>query len=188
MMGLFVLGLLIFWTSLAFWLGSIISKKFFPLKEGSENNGFSGIARYRLIRVFITVFLFFLPVLDQIIAYPKWQQLCATTGDFEWGPGMNEEKAFGRDLIVYGSIHRMTIFPNIHVTYFSRQLKDSQTGELILNMPHASYYKAEGMFYIPSGSGDKDAILLSGCTTMDKGEEVTSYLNKFNLKVIEYKN
>jgi hypothetical protein len=53
----------------------------------------------------LTAFVFLLPLMDQIIAYPKWQQMCATTGDFEWGTGIDEEKAFGRELIVFGSIH-----------------------------------------------------------------------------------
>jgi hypothetical protein len=50
----------------------------------------------------LSVLVFFAPILDQLIAYPKWQQLCKTTGDFEWGPGMDEKKAlFSQKFITF---------------------------------------------------------------------------------------
>ncbi len=176
--GLFVLVVIGIWFVLAFKFSGWISNKYF--KQGTTSR--------MTIRVLLTCFLIILPFMDQLIAYPKWQQMCKTTGDFEWGPNMNEKTALGRELIVFSSIHETTTFPNIHVTYFSRQFKDAQTGELVLNMPHASYYKAKGMFYLPSDSGDNQAIFLSECTTKDKDQKIINYLNQFNLKVVEYKN
>ncbi len=186
MSGIFLIIFLLIWGAISFGLGSLLSwlfKRFNTNAQTVEPSGWQTIVKFLMI-----AFLFLLPVMDQLIAYPKWQQLCATTGDFEWGPEMDEKKAFGRELIVFGNSHETTIFPNIHVTYFSRQFKDAQTGELILNMPHASYYKARGIFYLPSGSGDNRAIFLSECTTNDKDQKVINYLSQFNLKVIEYKN
>lgn len=185
MMGLFVLGLLIFWTSLSFWLGSIISKKFFPLKEGSEKNDYSGIARYRLIRVLITVFLFCLPILDQIIAYPKWQQLCATTGDFEWGPGMDEGKAFGREVITVSKrVTTESIFPNIKLDYRSWYIYDAKTNDLIFMKPHYSY-SSKAFFSVPSSSGDAITIILPECSNHSFRYKTDDIFEKLNLTVSE---
>lgn len=190
--GIFVLGILGLWVWFAIWLSGVIAKRIFTKKlasnENVSNSPASHTAVRSMVRLILALLLIILPFIDQLIAYPKWQQLCSTTGDFEWGPGMDEKKAFGRELVVYGTTHETTIFPNIHVTYFSRQFKDAQTGELVLNMPHASYYKARGVFYIPSDSGDNRAIFLSECTTKDKSQKVINYLSQFNLKVVEYKN
>lgn len=184
MIGIFVLGLLVLWLWFAIWASKKLNNHLWRKADAQPTKG---LARM-ITAVLLTMLVILLPFIDQLIAYPKWQQLCSTTGDFEWGPGMDEKKAFGRELIVFSDTHETTIFPNIHVTYFSRQFKDAQTGELILNMPHASYYKAKGIFYLPSGSGDDRAIFLTRCTTKDKDQKVINYLSQFNLKVIEYKN
>ncbi len=183
MFGLIILPLIGLWFWFAIWVAGKINQYFWRDKE------VTGVAELGqlLSLLLLTAFVFLLPLMDQIIAYPKWQQMCATTGDFEWGTGIDEEKAFGRELIVFGSIHYTTIFPNIKVTYFSNEFKDAQTGELILSMPHA-VYSAEGMLYIPSSSGDRSAIFLPKCRTKDKDQKIIDYLNQFNLKVIEYKN
>jgi hypothetical protein len=184
MFGLIILPLIGLWFLFAIWAAGKINQYFWRDKE------VTGVAELGqlLSLLLLTAFVFLLPLMDQIIAYPKWQQMCATTGDFEWGPGMDEEKAYGRELIVYGSMHETTIFPNIHVTYFSRQFKDVKTEELVLNMPHASYYKAKGMFHFPTASGNNQAILLHGCTNKIKSQKVINYLNQFNLKVIDDKS
>lgn len=184
MIGLFVLGMLGLWVWFAIWAARKLSNYFWH-KAGSPPS--ATVGRW-FTTVALTAFIVLLPFLDQLIAYPKWQQLCATTGDFEWGPGMDEKKAFGRELIVSSNTHETTIFPNIEVTYFSRQFEDAQTGELILSMPHSSYYKAKGMFYFPSGSGDNRAVFLNQCTTRDKSQKVIDHLNQFNLKVVEHNN
>ena len=184
MIGLFVLGMLGLWAWFAIWAAGKLSKYFW---RNANTQSIATVGR-RLTTLILTVLVILLPFWDQLIAYPKWQQLCATTGDFEWGQGMDEKKAFGRELVVYSTTHETTISPNIHVTYFSNQFKDAKTGELVLNMPHADYYKANGLFYLPSSSGDNRAIFLSTCYTSYKSKKISNYLNQFNLKVVEDKS
>lgn len=183
MFGIIILPLFVLWIIFSFRAAKKVNR--FIWGDKPKNN-FTAIIGQIISPVVLWAFIFFLPCIDQLIAYPKWQQLCSTTSDFEWGPGMDAEKAHGRSLVVYGGIHETTIFPNIKVTYFSRQFKDVETGELILNMPHAKYHSAKGMFYIPTASGNKDAIFLSKCTT--RSQKVIDSLNQLNLNIIEYKN
>jgi hypothetical protein len=187
--GLFILGMLGLWAWFALWLSGVIAKFVFAkrLSTASENAGGLSLpltAMRVAVRFILALLLITLPFIDQLVAYPKWQQLCKTTGDFKWGPGMDERKAFGRELVSFMSIHDITIFPNIYATYYSRQYKDSTTGELILVTPHFSYNSATGMFYLPSDSGNRNAIFLTSCAPYSDDKNI---LNRFNLKVIEYK-
>jgi hypothetical protein len=186
--GLFVLGILGLWVWLAVWLSkkitTVIFTKMVYVGEDAGNASASHTAIRVATRLILALLLITLPFIDQLIAYPKWQQLCKTTGYFEWGPGMDEKKAFGRELLESNTTHETTIFPNIHVTYFSKQFKDAETGELVLNMPHSAYYKAIGMFYLPSDSGDNQAIFLPECRIYSDDKKVIDYLNQFNLKVV----
>lgn len=184
MSGIFLIIFLLIWGTISFGLGSLLSwlfKRFNTNAQTVEPSGWQTLVKFLMI-----AFLFLLPVMDQLIAYPKWQQLCATTGDFDWGPNMDEKKAFGRELIASNSTHETTIFPNIHVTYFSTEFNDAKTGQLIISMPHSEYYKARAMFYIPSGSGDNKAIFLSTCSTGSNTKPVVRFLNRFKLKIVDY--
>jgi hypothetical protein len=186
MLGIFVIILMFLWAWLSVGVGSLLSKFFKRFTTNAQTGAPNGW--HTPVKLLCIAFAFLLPFMDQLIAYPKWQKMCATTGDFEWGPGMDEKKAFGRELIVFGTTHETTIFPNIHVTYFSNQFKDAKTGELVLNMPHADYYKAKGLFYLPSSSGNNGAVFLSTCYTSYKSQKISNYLNQFNLKVVEDKS
>jgi hypothetical protein len=180
MIGLFVLGMLGLWAWFAIWAAGKLSQYFW---RNANAQPIATVGRW-LTTLILSVLVILLPFWDQLIAYPKWQQLCSTTGDFEWGPGMDEKKAFGRELVSFMNVHDITIFPNIHATYYSSIYKDKASGEVVIVLPHFSYNHAEGIFYIPSGSGDKRAIFLPSCAPYS-GEE--SILKQFNLKVIEYK-
>lgn len=189
--GIFVLILLALWGWFALWLGKLISRLFarFTLnKDTGQPNLW-----HTPVKVSCIVFAFLLPFMDQLIAYPKWQQMCATTGDFEWGPGMDENKAFGRDVVIENErVTTTTIFPNIKVDYRGQYVYDAKTQELILKKPHYSYH-AEGMFYIPSDSGDKKALFLQSCSnysfvyyrTIIVGATPNDLSKKLHLTIIE---
>lgn len=94
------IGLIIFiliWGSIAIWLGRLLSRTVFARFTTNVTTG-KPTAKGGLIKFLLIALVFLLPILDQLIAYPKWQQLCATTGDFEWGPGMDEKTAVGREV------------------------------------------------------------------------------------------
>lgn len=180
MIGIFVLGLLVLWLWFAIWASKKLNNHLWRKADAQPTKG---LARM-ITAVLLTMLVILLPFIDQLIAYPKWQQLCSTTGDFEWGPGMDEKKAFGRELVSFMNVLDITIFPNIHAAYYRSMYKDKTSGELVIVLPHFSFNHAKGMFYLPSSSGDKGAIFLPSCAPYS-GEE--SILKQFNLKVIEYK-
>ena len=158
MIGLFVLGMLGLWAWFAIWTAGKLSKYFWH-NANAQPIATIGLPLTTLI---VTVLVILLPFWDQIIAYPKWQQLCTTTGDFEWGPGMDEKKAFGREVTTKFEQHQTTIFPNIEVEYSSKSIFDAKTQELIFKKPHYAY-SARAFMYLPSGSGDKSAPFLTSC-------------------------
>lgn len=189
MLGIFVIILMFLWAWLSVGLGSFLSKFFKRFTTNAQTGAPNGW--HTPIKLLCIVFAFLLPFMDQLIAYPKWQQLCATTGDFEWGPNMDEKKAYGREVnVVNERVTTTTIFPNIKVDYRGQYVYDAKTEELIFKKPHYSY-KAEGMFYIPSDSGDKAALFLPSCSNHSfvyhSWFKAEAWLQKLNLTVIEEK-
>jgi hypothetical protein len=162
MMGIGVLVILILWGFASIGLGGYLSqffKRFTTNTQTGAPNGWQTSVKFLMVAL-----VFLLPVLDQLIAYPKWQQLCATTGDFEWGPSMDEKKAFGREIIAKPEQIKTGIFPNIKVEYSSMSIYDAKTQELIFKKPNYAY-SARAFMYLPSGSGDKTAPFLPSCAT-----------------------
>lgn len=127
----------------------------------------------------LSVLVFFAPILDQLIAYPKWQQLCKTTGDFEWGSGMDEQKVFGREYFSENKTTMFTIFPNIKVEVMSSKLIDASSGELLFIQPHY-HFSATAMLKVPDASGGNPAIFLPTCATYGLNGE--NYEKKLQLK------
>ncbi|MDP3608461.1 MAG: hypothetical protein Q8R74_05235 [Methylophilus sp.] len=180
MSGIFLIIFLFAWGAASFGLGSLLSKlfkRFTTNAQTGEPNGWQTLVK------FLSIALVFLsPVLDQLIAYPKWQQLCATTGDFEWGQGMDEKKAFGREIIAKPEQTKTSIFPNVKVEYSSMSIYDAKTKELIFKKPHYAY-SARAFMYLPSGSGDKTAPFLPSCATYGLNGE--NWEKKLQLKEVE---
>jgi hypothetical protein len=161
MIGLFVLIILGLWGVFAVWLGKLLTRKIFTRLTINKATGETTTIG-RLITLFLIALVFMLPVLDQLIAYPKWQQLCSTTGDFEWGSGMDEKKAFGRTVTTKFQHHNRVIFPAIKVLYRSMSIYDAETGELIYKKPRFSF-SARAFIYLPTSSGNKSAVFLPSC-------------------------
>jgi hypothetical protein len=179
MSGIFLIIFLLVWGAASFGLGSLLSKlfkRFTTNAQTGEPNGWQTLVKFLSIAL-----VFLLPVLDQLIAYPKWQQLCATTGDFEWGPGMNEKKALGREVTAKYEYHQTTIFPNIKVEYSSKNLFDAKTQELIYRKPHFRY-SARALIYLPSGSGDKSAPFLASCVDYSVMVNGENFYRKIQIK------
>lgn len=191
MIGLFVLGMLGLWIIFAIWAGNKLNGYLWHKVSAQPAIAFAR----KITAILLTALVILLPFIDQIIAYPKWQQLCSTTADFEWGPGMDEKKAFGREVVVVSErVTTTTIFPNIKIDYLGQYIYDAKTQELIFKKPHYSY-SAEGMFYIPSASGDKAAMFLPECSNYSfvyyprifVGEKLDDLSEKLKLTVIQQK-
>lgn len=181
MIGIGFLLLIFIWGAIALWVAKkICNFGVFTRFTLSPETG-QPTQWFIPVKLVLIVFVFMLPLGDQIIAYPQWQRLCAHTGDFEYGPGMDEKKVFGREVHFKLDNHETTIFPNIKVSYMGVRVYDANTQELIFKKPYAEY-SARGFFYLPSSSGDKTAPLLTSCSDyrfMDKGHDL---LKKLQLK------
>jgi hypothetical protein len=190
--GLFILGMLGLWAWFALWLSGVIAKFVFAkrLSTASENAGGLSLpltAMRVAVRFILALLLITLPFIDQLIAYPKWQQLCKTTGDFEWGPGMDEKTAFGREVLVVNErVTSQTIFPNIKIDFSGWYVYDAKTQELIFKKPHYSY-SAEAFLYIPSDSGNRNAIFLPECNDYTFFRKDDDIFEKLNLTQVEHK-
>jgi hypothetical protein len=181
------IGLIIFiliWGSIAVWLGKLLSRTVFARFISNTNTG-QPSAKSGLITFLLIALVFLLPILDQLIAYPKWQQMCATTGDFEWGPNMDEKKAFGREVTTKFKQTKTTIFPNIKIEYSTEYVYDAKTQEMIFKKPHYQY-SARAFIHLPSSSGDQTAPFLPPCATY--GFNGDNMEKKLQLKEINLKN
>ena len=189
MLGLFVIGMAGLWLVFSIWLGFVITKWIFKRFVNNAQKEVTILKRiaYLFSLAAVTILILFSPFLDQLIAYPKWQQLCSTTGDIELASGMTEENAHGRELVEILKQHEITIFPSLHVSYYSTEFEDIDTGELIFIMPHSWYIKPRTMFQLPSAAGGTGAIFIASCSTSSNETKVVSFLHKYNLKVVGYK-
>lgn len=186
MMGLGVLLFLVIWAGLSLLIAHLLSKKLLRRFTTDATTG-SISSKGVFITLLLSVVVFFTPILDQLIAYPKWQQMCATTGDFEWGPGMDEKNAFGRKItLVSERVTTTTIFPNIKVDYSGWYVYDAKTQELIFKKPHYEY-SAEALIYLPSDSGNKTALFLPTCKNYTYFHKSDDILKKLNLTVVNDK-
>lgn len=183
MIGLFVLGMLGLWLWISIWAAGKLNKYLWRSADAQLKATFAR----KITAGLLSILFIFLPFIDQLIAYPKWKQLCSTTGDFEWGPGMDEKKAFGREVVyVSERVTTTTIFPNIKIDYAGFYVYDAKTKELIFKKPHYKY-SAEAFLYLPSDSGDKTAIFLQACENYTFMTKKDSLLKALQLNQLEYK-
>jgi hypothetical protein len=185
MIGIGFFILIFIWGWVALWVGRKLSGfSFFTRLTINSETGQSTGWDFP-VKALLVSLVFLLPMADQIIAYPQWQQLCSHTGDFDYGSGMDEKKAFGRKVRTVFEEHETTIFPFIKVSYSSKQIFDANTDELIFEKPHYQY-SAQAFFYLPSSSGDKTAPLLSTCADFRFMTRNDSIYKKLNLTDIKF--
>jgi hypothetical protein len=93
------IGLIIFvciWGAIAIWIGAKLSN--FKLFTRYTQNAETGIPTWRdlPVKVGLIIFIFFLPLADEILSYPAYHKLCENGGKYQFAPGMDERKVFGR--------------------------------------------------------------------------------------------
>jgi hypothetical protein len=182
------IGLIIFvciWGAIAISIGAKLSNiKLFSTVTKNKETGRPTLEHF-LLRCLFVALVFLLPLIDQIIAYPKWRQLCEHSEDYEFGPNMDAKKAFGREVYLKFEHPEKNIFPAVHVSYTVKYVLDAKTNQLILKKPHFNYH-ARAFLGLPLSSGDYPALLLQGCVEnyaiMDNGENL---MKKLQLKEIE---
>ncbi len=185
MIGIGFFILIFIWGWVALWVGRKLSGfSFFTRLMVNAQTGQPTVWDFP-VKALLVALVFLLPLADQIIAYPQWQQLCSHTSDFEYGPGMDEKKAFGRRVRTKVEYHKTTIFPDIKVEYSSDYIFDAKTDELILKKPHYRY-SANAFFYLPGSSGDKSAPLLRSCVSYGYIENGQNLLKKLYLTDVKF--
>jgi len=151
MIGLMFLGVLIAWSAIALALGIKLPQ-------------WLGVKRFRpWASVLLVPMIFFAPVADEIIAYPQMQALCKEVRGFQFAPGMDAQKAYGRTVYYQQPTSRLDIFPStVSVERMEMRYVDVTTQETVF---HAiDYGVTRGWLGVPAGSsGDKMAVLLKGC-------------------------
>jgi hypothetical protein len=187
MLGLLVLPLVGLWIWFSYWLAGKASLKLLNPPMDGEITTFNIVSQF-LLRGLLTVFIILLPFIDQLIAYPKWQQLCRTTSDIHWVEGIDLKMFEGRELAVRLKENEMTVFPMLDVNYYSYDFVDVETGRTVAVMPHSMFNSPpDPLFEFPSAAGGgTSAIFLHNCSTSSKSKKIVDYLNKYNLKVVGY--
>jgi hypothetical protein len=171
---------ILFFGAIAVWGG-------IALAIGSNLPRWLRIQRFRLLwAVLFVVLVFFAPVADEIVAYPQLRMLCKDTNGFEFAPGMDAKKAYGRTVYYQEPTSRFEIFPD-SVTVLRAEYRyiDSTTKEVIFH--EVDYGATRGWLGIPAGSsGSTMTVLIKGCGVDLKSHfsEVKAQFNALNITEI----
>jgi hypothetical protein len=123
--------------------------------------------RYRPARIGARFFLFALvfvaPAGDEMFAWPQMRKLCAGHGRFEYGPGMDEQSAFGRTVyyVPRAAERTETMFPGVPVRLSFHDYVDAHTGDVVLRF--RSVLPLGSMFSYPDAKGARHTWLLREC-------------------------
>ena len=144
LLGIVVVGVLVT-IPIARWLGKKLPDK--PWRKAAQ------VALFPLV--------FAVPVLDEIIAWPQLQMLCAGADGYQYAQGMTQEKAVGRQAYRRRWDELRFLFPAVQVRYFRNEIIDFSTSEVILEA-HA-VEPVSSLFAAPSASGSRNPWLLREC-------------------------
>ena len=154
MIGLIFYGAIALWIFIALYLGRKIPK-WFKLKPAWS-------------WLFVPL-VFFMPVMDEVIAWPHMQMLCRNFeghkfAGYKFVEGMNEKSAAGRKVYYTEIITPFEIFPpTVKVNKWVIRYVDAVTQETVFS--HTNYQPIHGFLHIPAGSsGGAMTAFLKGCT------------------------
>lgn len=107
--------------------------------------------------------LFVAPLGDELLAWPQLRRLCTGEGRFEYGPGMDEQAAFGRTVYYRPSAaeETQTVFPGIPVRLSFHDYVDAHSGDVVLRF--RSVLPLGSMFAYPDAKGVRHPWLLREC-------------------------
>ena len=151
MSGLMLFGSLSIWllfsVAIATWIVSLISMR----------------SRRVYAKLILIPMLFLAPITDEVIAWPQLERLCKGTGRFEFGPGIDEQKAQGRTVYYrYKAAEEFRkLFPGVEVRYSYHDYVDARTGEVVLRFH--SVMPIRSWFAFPDAGGSRHPWLLSEC-------------------------
>lgn len=192
MIFLFIWGLIALWLSKVFWR-LINSFKKQPRLENEAKSSSWQNSKTTLLQLALAALIFVLPIADEIVSYPSYYKMCEDGGKYEFAPGMDEKKAFGREHHVDLETKLMRLFPDFHILSPSEDAKrgvvvelvkltiiDTNTGETILTSDGVRPVRS--FFAIP-WDGKRIPWILQECSAIrgKNAENSKQFLRKLRL-------
>lgn len=177
MMGIGILLFLCIWAAIALLVANFIGRKLLKrfTKDASGRTTSKGV----VIILLLAILVFFAPIADEIIAYPTYYKMCQSAGKYEFAPGMDAKKAFGRQYYIkFDNEKLIRLFPwasevnraedppkSALVKEINLRLIDESTNEIILTS--RIVVPVTSLFAIP-WDGKRVTWLLHSCTTENR--------------------
>ena len=110
MSGIFLIIFLLVWGAVAVLLGSLLSRL---IKRLTTNTQTGAPNAWRTpLKLLLIVLVFLLPIADEIVAYPRYYQMCEAAGKYEFAPGMDVFKASEREVFISETYDYILLFPH----------------------------------------------------------------------------
>jgi hypothetical protein len=173
MIGLLFFGVIGLWIAFAIWLGLKLPQ-WFKWK-------WSAFASALLIPLIL-----FAPVIDEVIAYPQMQALCAKGG---YELAMDEKSAQGRTIYNYSNLEPVQFWPSVEAQRLHVSYADATTHEPVIE-GYGFIRASNGFLGIPAGSsGNKMTLLLGTCASKRVESigpnQIPSQFKSLNLIIID---
>lgn len=128
----------------------------------------------------LALLIFVAPVADEIISYPQMKALCSSLKPYEFSPGMDEKKAYGRTVDQAGEDEMVSLWPStVTVKKVNVVYVDAKTREAIIE--HHWFEPIRGMLGVPNGSsGGSMTVLLSTCGPARESYDPSGFPARFS--------
>lgn len=193
MIGLGILFFLAIWAVLSLLIARLLSKKLLTRFTTDATTGNTS-SKGTFITLLLSVLVFFAPIADEIISYPSYYQMCQAAGKYEFAPGMDEKKVFGREYRIEEEDKKLirlfptfqTLLPednrNFGVVIEATKLKliDDKTNETLLTTPTNKPLRS---FFALPWDGKRIPWLLHECSDVlgKNGGESQKYIRSLQM-------
>lgn len=135
-----------------------------------------------ILAIAVGVTVFFLPVLDEVMAYPQLKRLCEDGATLTLSPTVGTRTLAGVKVKARYTTSTARIFPGtVVLAKYQWSYIDATTDELIASS--SSYSPVSAMLSLPAGSsGGVMTLLLKSCSS--QGHSITNELKKRGLTVV----
>lgn len=183
MIGIIFIAALVIWALIALGLSKLLWVIFrFFVDRSQKGNGKETSSGHTLrnatLQLMLAVVIFFLPITDEIVAYPKYSEMCQEAGKYQFAPSMDARNAYKREYVMrFKGEKLISLFPKVQelgndkkpntasVKKTTVHLIDANSNELILESEIV--IPVSSQFAIP-WDGRRIPWLLRSCTTNNK--------------------
>lgn len=183
MIGIIFITALVVWALIALGISKllwVVFRFFVDTSPKTNDNGSSSGQKLRnaTLQLILAVIIFFLPITDEIVAYPKYSEMCQEVGKYQFGLNMDAKNAYKREYVMrFKGEKLISLFPKVQelgndekpnsasVKQTTVHLIDANSNELILESKIV--VPVSSQFAIP-WDGRRIPWLLRSCTTNNK--------------------